>query len=388
MEYDMNTSCKKWRYLLYITAVTTTFASVPVRIQAAGTKVEITSSNTQVQYEPTTSALPLVTTAGAADLLDADISMDNEELMRLVKSKTIQLSEDETKKQESTLVMANVNEYVSIRKEPSQDSEKLGVLYKDCGGQLIEKGDEWSKITSGDVTGWVNNQYLYFGDEADEVAKEVGILTAYSNTETLRVRACASTDADTLGLLANGEALEAIAEEGDWVSVSYEGTTGYVLAEYVTVEFDIDEAESMEVIKAREAEEAARKAASAEATRLVQKEAVIATASELEILAALIQCEAGGEPYEGQVAVGAVVMNRVRSAAYPNTITEVIYASGQFVPASKGRMESLILNGTTKESCRQAAQEAINGVSNVGDALYFRRVGNKSGLIIGNHVFW
>jgi uncharacterized protein YgiM (DUF1202 family) len=329
---------------------------------------------------------PLITTAGAADILDADISMDNDELIALVKSKTVQTTE--AKVQESTLVMANVNEYVSIRIEPDLDSEKLGILYKDCSGELIEKGEEWSKITSGGITGWVRNKYLYFGDEAQKVAQEVGILTAYSNTETLRVRKEASLESSTLGLLAKGEAVEAIAEEGDWVSVSYEGTTGYVSADYVTVEFSVDEAESMETIKAREAEEAARKAQETEATKLVQKEAVLATASELEILAALIQCEAGGEPYEGQVAVGAVVMNRVRSAAYPDTITDVIYASGQFVPASKGRMESLILNGTTKESCRRAAQEAINGVSNVGDALYFRRVGNKSGQIIGNHVFW
>jgi uncharacterized protein YgiM (DUF1202 family)/flavin-binding protein dodecin len=323
--------------------------------------------------------------------------MDNDELIALAQSKAAQ--DTDTKEQESTLVMANVNEYVSIRKEPDLESEKLGILYKDCSGQLIEKGEEWSEITSGGVTGWVRNKYLYFGDEAQSVAEEVGILTMYSNTETLRVREQASLDAPVLGLLAKGEALEAIAEEGDWVSVSYEGTTGYVAAEYVTVEFSIDEAESMESIKAREAEEEAIKAAAqalASSSKVttttelvnVQRDAVLASASELEILAALIQCEAGGEPYEGQVAVGAVVMNRVRSAAYPNTITDVIYASGQFVPASKSRMQNLILTGTTKESCRQAAIEAINGVSNVGDALYFRRVGNKSGLIIGNHVFW
>ncbi len=389
----MKTNCNRWKSLLYITAVATAFASVPFSTQAADTKVKITDS-TDTKQEATSDKMDSTdkitmpaTTAGAADLLDADISMEKEELLELVKSKTIQ--ETETKKEEeSTLVMAKVNEYVNIRKEPEQEAEKLGVLYKDCGGDIIEKGDEWSKITSGDVTGWVRNQYLYFGDEAEEVAKEVGILTAYSNTETLRVRKEASLESGTVGLLANGEAVEAIAEEGDWVSVSYEGTTGYVSAEYVTVEFEIDHAESMEVIKAREEEEKARAKAEAEAKRIVQKEAVMATASEVDILAALIQCEAGGESYEGQVAVGAVVMNRVRCAAYPNTITDVIYASGQFVPAAKGRMESLILNGTTKDSCRQAAQEAINGVSNVGDALYFRRAGNKNGIVIGNHVFW
>lgn len=283
--------------------------------------------------------------------------------------------------------MAKVNEYANIRQEASQESEKVGVLYKDCGGDIIERNGEWTKIKSGDVIGWIKNDYLYFGDEAEKIAGDVGILTAYSNTETLRVRKEANLESGVLGLLANGEAVEAIAEEGDWVRVSYEGTTGYVSADYVKVEFDIDTAESMVSIKAREEAEKAKAAAEAESARNAQKEAVLATASEVDILAALIQCEAGGEPYEGQVAVGAVVMNRVRCGGYPNSITEVIYASGQFVPASKGRMESLILNGNIKASCVQAAQEAIAGRCNVGDALHFRRAGNKEGLIIGNHVF-
>ena len=81
-------------------------------------------------------------------------------------------------------------------------------------------------------------------------------------------------------------------------------------------------------------------------------------------------------------------MNRVRSGGYPNTITDVIYASGQFTPASTGRLNSLILSGNIKESCRQAAQAVVSGTCNVGDALHFRRVGTKEGIIIGNHVFW
>ena len=146
-------------------------------------------------------------------------------------------------------------------------------------------------------------------------------------------------------------------------------------------EFDIDDAESMEEIRAREKAEA-------EAKRHQQKAAVLASASELQILAALIQCEAGGEPYEGQVAVGSVVMNRVRCAAYPNTVTEVIYASGQFTPAVTGKLDRVVLSGNIKPSCLQAAQEVLNGVTNIGDALHFRRVGSKQGIVIGNHVFW
>ena len=77
------------------------------------------------------------------------------------------------------------------------------------------------------MTGWIKNEYLHFGKEAEELAKEVGVLTAYSNTETLRVRKEPNLEAGIVGLLADGQAVEAIAEEGDWVKVSYEGPASH-----------------------------------------------------------------------------------------------------------------------------------------------------------------
>lgn len=329
--------------------------------------------------------------AGAAVLLDADISKeDMEEDLENEDEKVVELEPNEATEEievktltqkNSDLVMAKVNQYVNIRESADQNAEKVGVLYKDCGGHILEQQDGWTKIRSGEVTGWINNDYLYFGEEAEELAKEVGMLIATTQTETLRVRKEPSLEAGVLGLLSINETMEAISEQGDWVEVSYEGTTGYVSAQYVKVDFTIDTAESMAQIKEREAKEA-------EAKRNAQKEAVLTTASELDILAALIQCEAGGESYEGQIAVGAVVMNRVRCGSYPNTITDVIYASGQFSPASSGKMNSLVLSGNIKASCREAAQAVVNGTCNVGDALHFRRAGNRDGLVIGNHVFW
>ena len=329
--------------------------------------------------------------AGAAVILDADITMANEQIVELVKNNTTDTIPVNTlTRQESTFVMANVNEYVNIRKDADKDAEKLGVMYKDCGGEIIERQGEWTKIKSGDVTGWVRNEYLYFGDDAENQAKEVGKLTAYSDTETLRVRKDPELDGEVVGLLANGEAVEAVSESDGWVEVKYDGNTAYVSADYVDVRYDVNEAETMASIKARETAAAleAQKAAEAEANRVSLKNAVLATASEQDILAALIQCEAGGESYEGQLAVGSVVMNRVRSGSYPSTITDVIYASGQFTPANSSKMSNLILNQNIKASCRQAAQEVVNGVCNVGDALHFKRAGNKEGLIIGAHVFY
>ena len=386
----METNLRKWSSMLYVLCLAMVMTMMPITTDAAETRDLVVTTSTKKQQDTSIEQL----NAGAAVLVDVDVAMNDAELTTLVRKQTSDIAPihamDE-KDTESTLVMAKVNQYVNIRKEPNQDSEKVGVLYKDCGGDILQRQDSWTKIPSGDVTGWVSDDYLYFGEEAQQEAKEVGILTAYSETETLRVRKEASLDSGVLGLLAMGEAVEAIEEDGDWVSINYEGETGYVAAEYVKVEFDLDTAESVEAIQAREAaeKEAARAQAAAEreATRKQQKEAVLTSASELNILAALVQCEAGGESYEGQLAVASVVMNRVRCGAYPNTITDVIYASGQFSPANSTKMSNLALSGNIKASCLQAAQEAINGNCNIGDALHFRRAGNKDGIIIGNHVF-
>lgn len=138
-------------------------------------------------------------------------------------------------------------------------------------------------------------------------------------------------------------------------------------------------AEEQAAAEARAAEEAAAAQAAAEA------QAASVAASEQELLAALIYCEAGNQPYEGQVAVGAVVMNRVRSGSYPNTITEVIYQSGQFGPAMTGWLDSVLASGSYSDTARQAAADAIAGSNPVGDCLYF---GNGNwGIQIGDHYF-
>ena len=112
---------------------------------------------------------------------------------------------------------------------------------------------------------------LQYNITSKQLAEEVGMLVAYAQTDTLRVRKEASMDGGVLGLLSKGEALEAIKEHGDWVEVSYEGATGYVSAEFVSVETVYTYAESKEEEEARlAAEEAARKAEE-EATKKMKK---------------------------------------------------------------------------------------------------------------------
>lgn len=302
-----------------------------------------------------------------------------DELMELVKSRNTEEPE------ESNLFMADVQVAMNVRAEATEDSAKVGLLYKDCGGHVLEQVDGWSRIESGDLVGWASNDYLVFGDEAEEMAKDVGFQVAVVDTETLRLRSEPSENASVISLLAQGDAIEVDGdEENGWVPVVYEDEIAYVSAEYVKLDFQIDAGETIQAIekRRREEEEAKRKAA-----LTANRGAVIANADETRLLGALIQCEAGSVNYDGMLAVGAVVMNRVRSGAYPNTISSVIYASGQFTPALNGKVAARY-NGNVSELCLQAARAALNGETNVGGATHFKRAGSHDGILIGGQVFW
>lgn len=106
---------------------------------------------------------------------------------------------------------------------------------------------------------------------------------------------------------------------------------------------------------------------------------------DLELLASIIFCEAGNQSYEGQVAVGAVIMNRIKSERFPNTMEEVIYQSGQFTPAITGWLDSVRSLAGYTESAMQAAKDAVLGSNPVGDSLFFDQGGY--GYQIGAHYF-
>ncbi len=108
-----------------------------------------------------------------------------------------------------------------------------------------------------------------------------------------------------------------------------------------------------------------------------------------KLLANLIYCEAGGEPYEGKLAVGSVVINRVLSSVYPDTVVGVIYQNRQFSPVASGRLALALTEDRATESCYQAADAAMAGMNNIGSCVYFRTpVEGLEGINIGGHVFY
>ncbi|MBE5884657.1 MAG: cell wall hydrolase [Lachnospiraceae bacterium] len=321
-----------------------------------------------------------VLNGGVASVLDPSSVYSSEMLNATISEMDLAAIAEE--EEQSKLVMANVRDALNVRSDASEEADKVGKLYKDCGGTIIERKDGWTKLQSGNMIGWAKDEYLLFDEEAEALANDVGKMIATVEAEALHARVEGGEEAESYGLLPKGEILEVISDsEEDWICIDFEGKDAYVSAEYVSLNFQIDAGETLEEIKAREAAER-------EAKRHVNYGEYTTDADTTLLLAALIQCEAGGESYEGQVAVGAVVMNRVRSAAYPNSIHGVIYASGQFTPAMSGKLNRVYESGKIYDSCIKAAQEALSGVSNVGDMTHFRRNNGREGLVIGNHVFY
>ena len=293
-------------------------------------------------------------------------------------------------------LMADVDNQMNVRAEASAESDIVGRLRKGDVAEVVEMGAEWTKIQSGNVEGYVKNSYCVFGQEALAYAKENVDTRATVTGNGLRVRSEASTETGAIvAAVSKGTVLivdtDAEVPEG-WVAVGYTGKTRFVSEEFVDVTFATTEAitieEEREIARKKAEEEAKRKAAQTTEIIVVQRDAYNATTDEILLLAALIQCEAGGECYEGKVAVGAVVMNRVRSSKYPNSISEVIYSPKQFTPAGNGKVAQVLANGP-KESCIQAAQEAVNGVDYTNGAVSFRQTKTgHAGLVIGGHVFF
>lgn len=328
------------------------------------------------------------------------------------------------------LATANVETSLDVRVDASEDSEQAGLLYKDCSGMVLEQKDGWTKLESGNLVGWASDEYLVFSDEAPGLADEAG-LVATVNAFSLHVREESSADSAVLGYVSEGDMLNVIEIGDGWAEVEYKDSTGHISMNWADI--SPQTGETMEEIQARGAKmtapkkEAAKQAAAewkkpeetpeqaVEVPVEVQEqpsvesfvddaaEASVEAAAEpgqgisisdehLNMLAAIIYCEAGNQPYDGQVAVGAVVVNRYLSPEFPDNIPDILRAKKQFQPVGSGKFDRVYSAGSWSESSMSAAREAVLGAKGgVGGALYFKnpkKAGAHAGITIGDHVFW
>lgn len=178
---------------------------------------------------------------------------------------------DEVKEDYSNLVIAQVSDYVNVRNLPSEEGEIVGKLYNNSVGDFLEEENGWYKIRSGSCTGYVKAEFCVTGEEADELAKEIGRRIATVTTETLNVRKEATTESAILGQVPLEEVLTVTNNEDGWVQVKIEEGYGYVSEEYVELSIEFVEAESREEEEQRLAREEEERRSAREALRREQE---------------------------------------------------------------------------------------------------------------------
>jgi hypothetical protein len=404
------------------------------------------------------------------------------------------------------IVMANddvVSTGVYIRAAASANSQVVGSLYKGQAAWIVDQGEEWTEIYSGGLTGFVKNEYLVFGEDAEALAQAHGVEGVVTTWTDVKLFTDDSNASGVVRELGSGESFVLLQDNGHWLQVqngadsmayvssddvsrvllfdtavakddvdtesTYEETTyeeptyeeptyeepvyeeptytepayteptyeepvyteptyteptyteptyeepvyeeptytepTYEEPTYTDTDYDYDDTDDYvddgiwydadtdtyydadgNVIQTGTIQETESYVEDYVDDYVEETEAVYTNSDDVTLLGALIYCEAGNQSYEGMVAVGAVVMNRVYSSSFPNTISEVIYQSGQFTPAYSGTLASALANGVPS-TCYEAAAAALAGENPVGSALYFN-TGTGKGIRIGDHQFY
>ena len=289
----------------------------------------------------------------------------------------------------SGIGVIDAKDMLDIHAEANTASAVVGQVMEDGHVAILAKYNDWVQIQAGEIAGWVPAENLVETEISNEEA-----VAANEQVIAERTGATASEDEffaeeevqqdETAALQA--EASEAAQNEIEEVQAAEEAARLEAEAQAKEAAEEAAQLEAEAQAKAA-AEEAARLEAEAQQAALAAQTAAI-SAEELKLLANIIYCEAGSESYVGKVAVGNVIMNRVKSASQPNTITEVVYAKGQFSPVRNGSLQRALSSDKADAACYQAAIEALAGAQPVGGKLFFRRNNGRSGQVIGHHVFY
>ena len=332
----------------------------------------------------------------------------------------------------SGIGVIDAKDMLDIHAEANRASAVVGQVMDDGHVAILAKYNDWVQIQAGEIAGWVpaenlveteisneeavaaNEQVIaertgatasedeFFAEEEvqqDETAalqaeaskaaqNEIEEVQAAEEAARLEAEAQAKAAAEEAAQLEAEAQAKAAAEEAARLEAEVQAKAAAEKAARLEAEAQAKAAEEAARLEA----EAQAKAAAEEAARIAAEAQAAQTAAisaeELKLLANIIYCEAGSESYVGKVAVGNVIMNRVKSASQPNTITEVVYAKGQFSPVRNGSLQRALSSDKADAACYQAAIEALAGAQPVGGKLFFRRNNGRSGQVIGHHVFY
>lgn len=329
--------------------------------------------------------------------------------------------------------VATTAPYVEVKSLPDDTSEIVGKLLQYNIADVIEQNDQWTKISSGNLIGYVKTSLLCFDEEAQAVARIETNVSATVTEDDTSIYSSSSDDAQVIKSISSGTKVTPVKFVGDFVVIQLEDNSlGYIINKSVSVNYGFQNgltnaeeeakiAEAAAKAKAEEeakaAEEARIKAEQAEKARQeALKQQIIqrtkdgseftynptmqVSDDEIWLMACIIDWESGWESYEGKLAVANIILNRVRSPRYPNTVTGVVYARSQFsgVLDSSGnisaRFGERLAAGPRTQDCIKAALEALSGKNNVGHFTAFISTGSANYssypdyMIIGNHCFY
>ncbi len=151
----------------------------------------------------------------------------------------------------SDLALAKVTNYVNVRKEANTGGEIVGKIYNGAVAHVLEAVDgedgEWFKIISGSVEGYIKSEFFLYGDAAAEVIDNYVTRYAVVQADRLNVRSAAGVESKRIGYIVNGEKVQLLEDDGDWLKVQYtEEKTGFVAAEFVTISEEFIYAKTLE----------------------------------------------------------------------------------------------------------------------------------------------
>ena len=275
------------------------------------------------------------------------------------------------------MFLVNVSEFLNVRAEAK--------IFAGQGGEVIWHGDTWSLIRSGNVEGYILNEYAWFDSAVEEHVASKAQLFAVVDTDKLRVRNKATKNSATLGMVVEGDKLEIVELGDEWTKVIFEQASAYVATDYIKTEHIIGtgmtieeeqeairaEQERQAAIKAeeerkkKEAEEALEKAIKNSGfAQIVQTSAYSLSEEDAYLMACCVSAEVGSSSYECQLAVANVILNRLKGGRYGNSVRNVIYAKNQFSVTKNGSIDRYIKNGP-KQMAVKAVKDALAGNNNM-----------------------
>ena len=272
---------------------------------------------------------------------------------------------------------------LNLREKASEDSEVIGVLNTGDSGEVVGTKGDWTIVATNDSKGYVKSKYIITGNDATKIAKQAAMKgVSYKALLTVDdkpvVVASANKDDTSTEVFKDTESTTESFDTEESTKVSTEAPSTDSTTEQATTEAPTEEPTT---------EEPTTEAPTEEPTT----ETPVVASSDLNLLAAIVYAEAGGEGYEGQLAVAAVIMNRLANGYWGSTLSDVIYAPGQFTGVYCDSFTYALSNPDS--SCLAAASAAMGGATNLnGNYMYFLPTWavdpSQGKQVIGNHVFW